>query len=149
MSKATVEKAKRIIGRMKTVEEIGAVLNYAEYRRIAIKNKIRQQEEDEAFERIKSCAPGDTLIACKRSSFVSMGDVLEIIRIMPRLRKIQVRNGRRGIAHSMSMGDVVDADLRKDAPHEIMALALAQRLGVQEQKREVEDGTGHFGVFFR
>lgn len=131
MSKATITKIKRLIGKIRYAEEISAIISAVSYRQETLKIRERIKRDKETFENVKHLKPGDTLVQSVdggMSGFRDVGDTYTVVKVLPRL-KCLLLSSEKGATIRYSMLDVRNMGLTDNPTPEIAAMALRKKIG--------------------
>lgn len=142
MSQNKVTKIRRLIGKLKTMEELSKIVETTGRRQEVLRNRERQRLNEETFQEIKFLKPGDVLIQCKNTesvirpgtrtistSYYGIGRAYTVIKVLMRLKEITVQN-QHGDYVRFSMDEIRAYGLKANPPKDILALALRNKISL-------------------
>lgn len=137
MGTNNVTKIRRLIGKLRTIDDISKIVSAIDNRRIIVHNREAQKLNEQTWQWAKFLKPGDTLVQCNKNQkgiFVlgvrhGIGDTFTVIKVLHRLKAIVLRT-QLGTSDRFTMDQIRYFGLTIDPPEDIAALALRKKIAI-------------------
>lgn len=163
MSQNNVTKIKRLISKLKTIDEVSKIISAIDNRRIVVRNREIQRLDEQTWQWVKYLKPGDALVQCtvqnielkSRSVGISsswrhdeIGNTYTVVKVLPRRKELVLRNWK-GAPDRFPMERIRSYGLTRNPPEDIAALALQKKIAVAngEKLYSTDEQVRHIGRF--